>query len=192
MIRRFGEAVKAGQRYRLRPGVYAVLMQGQDLLVTHQAEPNPEFQLPGGGIDRGEHPIAALHREVIEETGWRIATPRRIGSFRRFTYMPEYDKWAEKLCTVYLARPVRRLGPPTEPGHSAVWMEGVEALDRLGNAGDRAMLARARLDWSGTKLTLQLPADGSLPPGEAIERRLKALADALGAKESGVGLTKRL
>ncbi len=143
MIRRFGEAVKAGQRYRLRPGVYAVLMQGSDLLVTHQAEPNPEFQLPGGGIDRGEHPIAALHREVIEETGWRIAIDRRIGAFRRFTYMPEYDKWAEKLCTVYLARPTLRHGPPTEAGHTAVWMPVGQAMRMLANDGDRAMLALA-------------------------------------------------
>lgn len=60
------------------------------------------------------------------------------------------------------------------------------------SGGTGAMLARARLDWSGAKLTLLLPADGSLPPGEAIERRLKALGDALGAKDSGIGLTKKL
>ena len=143
MIRRYGEPFQPGQRYRRRPGVYAVILQGDSLLATHQAEPVPEFQLPGGGIDRGEHPIAALHREVFEETGWRIAVTRRIGAFRRFTYMPEYDLWAEKLCTVYLARPVRALGPPTEAGHRAVWMAAAEALDLLGNAGDRAMLARA-------------------------------------------------
>ncbi|MDQ2065162.1 NUDIX hydrolase [Xinfangfangia sp. CPCC 101601] len=143
MIRRFGEPVKPGQRYRLRPGVYAVLQLGGDILATHQAQPIPEYQLPGGGIDKGEHPIAALHREVFEETGWRIAIQRRIGAFRRFTYMPEYDKWAEKLCTVYLARPVRRHGPPLEAGHSAVWMSVEQAMLSLGNEGDRAMLARA-------------------------------------------------
>lgn len=135
--------MKAGQTYRLRPGVYAVLLQGQDILATHQALPTPEFQLPGGGIDSGEHPIAALHREVFEETGWKIAIKRRIGAFRRFTYMPEYDRWAEKLCTVYLARPVRPLGPPSEAGHTAVWMPVRQALRVLGNDGDRAMLARA-------------------------------------------------
>jgi 8-oxo-dGTP diphosphatase len=42
---------------------------------------------------------------------------------------------------VYLARPVLRLGPPSEAGHSAVWLPVDEALRRLGNAGDRAMLA---------------------------------------------------
>jgi 8-oxo-dGTP diphosphatase len=105
-------------------------------------EPLPEFQLPGGGIDRGEQPIAALHREVFEETGWKIDVTRRIGAFRRFTYMPDYDLWAEKLCTVFLARPVRRLGPPSEAGHSAIWLPIDEALARLGNPGDRAMLER--------------------------------------------------
>jgi 8-oxo-dGTP diphosphatase len=142
MIRRFGEAVQAGRRYRRRPGVYAILARGDSVLLTFQAAPVPEFQLPGGGIDRGEQPIAALHREVREETGWTIAAPRRLGAFRRFTYMPEYDLWAEKLCAVYLALPVRRLGPPVEPGHVAVWMPVAEALERLGTAGDRAMLAR--------------------------------------------------
>jgi 8-oxo-dGTP diphosphatase len=143
MIRRYGEAVKAGQRYRRRPGVYAVLLRGDSLLTTFQMEPLPEFQLPGGGIDQGEHPIAALHREVFEETGWKIAIARRLGAFRRFTYMPEYDLWAEKFCTIYLARPIRRLGPPSEAGHSAVWLPVEEAVHRLGNPGDRAMLARA-------------------------------------------------
>jgi 8-oxo-dGTP diphosphatase len=141
MIRRYGEPVKPGQRYRRRPGVYAVLLRGNSILTTFQQAPVPEFQLPGGGIDAGEQPVAALHREVIEETGWKIDVVRRIGAFRRFTYMPEYDLWAEKLCTVYLARPVLRLGPPSEAGHTAVWLPVDEAVARLGNPGDRAMLA---------------------------------------------------
>ena len=143
VIRRYGEAVKPGQPYRLRPGVYAVLLRGNSILTTFQAAPLPEFQLPGGGIDRGEHPIAALHREVREETGWRIGGLRRIGAFRRFTYMPEYDLWAEKICSIYLARPVRAISAPTEPGHSAIWLPVDQALRLLANPGDRAMLAQA-------------------------------------------------
>lgn len=143
MIRRMGTPPETRRKYRLRPGVYAVLARGSQILVTHQADPTPEFQLPGGGIDPGEAPIAALHREVIEETGWTIATPRRLGAYRRFTYMPEYDLWAEKLCTIYLARPVQRLGPPTEPGHRAVWMTPDLALRALANHGDALFVARA-------------------------------------------------
>ena len=140
MIRRYGRPPQDGRRYRLRPGVYAILPRDGALLLTHQEEPQPEFQLPGGGIDPGEHPLTALHREVWEETGWRIAAPVRLGAFRRFTYMPEYDLWAEKLCIVYRALPVRRLGPPVEPGHTAVWMAPRVAAAELGNAGDRAFV----------------------------------------------------
>jgi len=142
MIRRYGEAVVAGQRYRKRPGVYAILLRGDSILATHQMAPIPEFQLPGGGIDPGEHPIPALHREVFEETGWKIAVTRRLGAFRRFTFMPEYDKWAEKICTIYLARPILRLGPPSEAGHTALWLPMDEAMTLLANEGDRAFLAR--------------------------------------------------
>ncbi|MDR5652633.1 NUDIX hydrolase [Ruixingdingia sedimenti] len=142
MIRRFGDSPQSGIRYRRRPGVYAVLLRGRDVLLTHQSAPVPEFQLPGGGIDPGEQALPALHREVREETGWSMAVTRRLGAFRRFTYMPEYDLWAEKLCTVYLARPVARLGPPSEPGHRAIWAPIGTAVGLLGNDGDRHFLRR--------------------------------------------------
>ncbi|GAB4268449.1 MAG: NUDIX hydrolase [Pararhodobacter sp.] len=140
MIPRFGTPPEPGRRYRRRAGAYAILWRDGRILLTHQSDPWPEFQLPGGGIDPGESAIQALHREVCEETGWRIGTPRRLGAFRRFTYMPEYDLWAEKLCFVFLARPVRPLGPPTEPGHSAHWVTPEEAVKLVGNPGDAAFL----------------------------------------------------
>jgi 8-oxo-dGTP diphosphatase len=79
MIKRYGAAPEPGRRYRMRPGVYAVLPRDGQVLCTLQEAETREVQLPGGGIDRGEHPIAALHREVFEETGWSIAAPRRSG-----------------------------------------------------------------------------------------------------------------
>jgi len=142
MIRRFGEPVKTGQRYKRRPGAYVILIRDGSILLTHQAEPIPEFQLPGGGIDPGEAMIPALHREVLEETGWAMDAPRRIGAFRRFTYMPEYDLWAEKVCQVFRARPTVRRSEPLEDGHTAVWMSPVLAIDAIENEGDRAFLRK--------------------------------------------------
>lgn len=142
MIRRHGSS-PAGRRYRLRTGAYAILLRGGRALITFQSAPVPEFQLPGGGLDPGETAIAALHREVREETGWRIATPRRIGAYRRFCFMPEYGFWAEKLCTVWLARPVLRLGPPTEPGHEAHWVAAHDLPALLADPGARAFASRA-------------------------------------------------
>lgn len=140
MIRRYGDPARSDIRYVHRPGVYAVLPLNGQILCTFQDAPHREFQLPGGGIDPGESPIAALHREVFEETGWRISAPKRAGAFRRFTYMPEYDLWAEKLCSVYVARPVRALSEPTEPDHTAIWLSLDEAASLLANDGDRDML----------------------------------------------------
>lgn len=142
MIPRIGEPVKTNQVYRRRPGIYAILERDGAVLLTHQQEPEPEFQLPGGGIDPGEHPLPALHREILEETGWRIGPARRLGAFRRFTYMPEYDLWAEKVCQVFFARPTISLGAPTEAGHSAHWVSPQEAMALVENDGDRMFLSR--------------------------------------------------
>lgn len=136
-MRRFGEPVIPEQTYTTRPGAYGVIFDGRDLLVTEQSDPDPELQLPGGGLDPGESPIRALHRECREETGWNIAVLRRLGAYQRYTYMPEYDLWARKVCHIYLCRPTLRIGEPTEPGHRALWMPAATAARLLENEGDR-------------------------------------------------------
>ncbi|MGR3542489.1 MAG: NUDIX domain-containing protein [Hasllibacter sp.] len=144
MIRRHGRPPEAGRRYVRRPGAYAVVLApGGVLLTVQQTGAGPDVQLPGGGIDPGEHPVPALRREVLEETGWTLGPVRRLGAWRRFTWMPEYRIHAEKVCTVYLARAGRALGPPLEPGHAPLVLPAAEALRRLGAPGDRAFLARA-------------------------------------------------
>lgn len=145
-MRRIGEPWAPGIGYRDRMGVYALAVRGGNVLCVWQ---NGELQLPGGGIDPGESPLRALHREVIEETGWRIAgadggPPRRIGAFQRFVWLWDYEYWARKVQAIYLARAVVALGPPREAGHIPVWLTPAEAMRRLHIAGDRAMVAEGR------------------------------------------------
>ena len=142
MIRRFGESVKNDISYTRRPGVYALLPIRQNLLLTHQNAPEPEFQLPGGGVDPDEHPIRALHREVMEETGWIIGRPKKIGAFRRFVYMPEYNMRAEKLCHIYLAKPILKKSEPTEADHTAVFVDIDVAYQILAVDGDAYFLKK--------------------------------------------------
>ncbi len=144
-MRRFGNPPVKGVTYKIRHGAYAVIRRGRDLLITEQEEPFPEFQLPGGGIDPGESPIQALHREAYEETGWTIAIERRLGVYSNFTYMPEYDLCAHKVCHIYLCRPVIRKSDPIEPMHTAVWMTPETAIAQLGSDGDRAFVQSLRL-----------------------------------------------
>ncbi|MEM8731525.1 MAG: NUDIX hydrolase [Pseudomonadota bacterium] len=141
MIQRFGAPPLPRQIYTRRMGAYALLERDGALLLTLQHEPGPDLQLPGGGIDRGESPVSALHREVFEETGWSISQPRRVGAFRQFTYMPEYDLFAEKVCLIYVARPGLCYGPPAEEGHTPLWMAPAEAARRLDSAGYRHFAA---------------------------------------------------
>ncbi len=144
-MRRYGDRPARGQRYVLRPGVYAVLPKGDGVLLTVQAGLDPQLELPGGGVDPGEQPVRALHREVLEETGWTIARPRRMGAFRRFVWMPEYRIWAEKVCTIYLAMPVRPVGPPLEAEHLPVVLplrEAAEVLDKQCSGAFVKALAR--------------------------------------------------
>lgn len=138
MIRRFDEAVVAGRRYRWRPGAFAVIRGADGVLLT--LKDGAKIQLPGGGLDEGEQPLAALHREVFEETGWRIAVIRRLGAWRRFTWAEEAGAWAEKLCAVYLARPVLRLGPPGDKAHTPFWAPPELAPRLVATRGERHFL----------------------------------------------------
>lgn len=140
MIKRVGAPPLRNQVYRPRPGAYAILPLERRFLLTAQVTPEIDVQLPGGGIDVGESPLQALYREVREEIGWTISKPRRLGAFRRFVFMPEYDLWAEKLCHIYVAHPVRKIAEPLEQDHATLVLSGSDAVQALGNDGDRMFL----------------------------------------------------
>lgn len=136
-MRRLGTPPRPGLHYRDRPGAYGILLRGGEVLLAEQAG---ELLLPGGGIDPGESPVQALHREVIEETGWRIGPARRVGVFARHCWLIEEKWFARKIQHIYLARPIRPLGPPLEPDHTPVWMRAADAPDRLAVEGEAMAL----------------------------------------------------
>ena len=63
-----------------------------------------------------------------------------LRAWRRFVFMPEYGWWAEKVCHVFLARPVLRKGEPLEAGHTAVWAPLGDAAGLLANPAEAAFL----------------------------------------------------
>lgn len=70
----------------IQPVIIAVIKKDNKYLLTQRAqidaEDLPEFigkwELPGGGLEKGETPEEALHREVREELGIAITTDTKF------------------------------------------------------------------------------------------------------------------
>ena len=139
-MRRFGETVKRKINYKIRIGVYGIIFIGNAILLTDQDK--DEIQLPGGGVNHGEHKNHALVREVREETGWKINPIKHIGAYQRFVFMPEYEIWAHKICHIYFCKGVYQISEPLEKGHTPVITTPWLALKLLESQGDKAFLAR--------------------------------------------------
>ncbi|WP_246209706.1 NUDIX domain-containing protein [Pikeienuella piscinae] len=142
-MRRFGGPRREGVRYRMRPGAYGVILAGRRALLALTESKGEEIALPGGGIEAGESPLRALHREAMEETGWRVSPIRRIGVYRRFTWLPQYGYQAEKVCHIYLCAAGRQVAAPSEPDHQPIWVDVALAAEVLSGAGDRALFLAA-------------------------------------------------
>lgn len=76
-----------------RTGVYGVAKEnGNVFLVIQKSGPFAElFDLPGGGIEFGEDPNQALHREFIEETGMDFRSMNQIDNFSAVTHVPSIN-----------------------------------------------------------------------------------------------------
>ena len=142
-LKHYGAQPEPGRRYIRRPGAYALLLRGDAALLTVENSPiaGAEIQLPGGGIDPGETPVQALHREVMEETGWHIDVRFRLGAYQRHVYMPDYDMWAHKICHIFVARPTLRIGDPREAHHTIFWTDPGNVVDLITQRDDADFLA---------------------------------------------------
>ena len=137
VLKLFGEKVNCKIRYQRRVGAYGIILHKKELLLTEQITMynNIEVQLPGGGCNENEPLIQTLYREVLEETGWGIKVLKKEGIFQRFTYMPEYKIWADKICHIYRCTATIRKTEQLEKNHHFVIMNKKKALEKIVDTG---------------------------------------------------------
>jgi 8-oxo-dGTP diphosphatase len=69
----------------VRRGVIGVASRGDELLLIQRAPTVPKggaWCFPGGHVEGGETPRAAVQRELYEELGLRVAPTSRVGAVR--------------------------------------------------------------------------------------------------------------
>lgn len=70
-----------------RSSVYAVIKSEEGVLLVRDRTSDEKWDLPGGGIEKGEDLINALEREVKEETGLKVINkPKKICEFTEYFY----------------------------------------------------------------------------------------------------------
>ena len=102
-IPQFGRPVP-GRDHKPRPGAYGVVFDTEGRLLV--VEEFARLYLPGGGLDPGETPEQALHREFAEETGYTAAIESLIGEAREFVAdeTPGVSAAFNKHCYLYAVR----------------------------------------------------------------------------------------
>ncbi len=69
-----------------RRAARAVLFNAAGQVAIMHFTTTGSYKLPGGGIDEGEDTIAALHREIREETGYEITDIHELGELVEYRY----------------------------------------------------------------------------------------------------------
>jgi 8-oxo-dGTP pyrophosphatase MutT (NUDIX family) len=125
--------------YKERRAARAVLKDDEGKVALMHASKRKYYKLPGGGIDEDEDALAALTRELLEETGCSARVVAELGIV---------EEWRDedKLHQISYAYQAIKVGKPVElnltdseldEGFELVWVHDInEAIKLVENAVD--------------------------------------------------------
>ncbi|MDE0222376.1 MAG: NUDIX domain-containing protein [Spirochaetaceae bacterium] len=123
-----------GRAYVVRPGAYAVIADEAGRVAVMRTPTG--FHLPGGGVDAGEAPEAALAREVHEECGRGIVAGSRIGEAIEHVHAVG-EGFFSKHCRFLRAWLAGDVSKPVETGHTLHFVTPSRACALLSHASHR-------------------------------------------------------
>ncbi len=123
-----------------RSGSRAVLIDKDFRVALMNAKNRGYYKLPGGGIDEGELISEALHREVIEEAGWKIEPLATLG----YTHETRHHFKQFNIAYAFLARVTEFVGNKLEEDEAEDGFE-LEWFDNI----DDAIAAVEKVDTTG-------------------------------------------
>ena len=126
-MREFG-SLPGGASPAARPGAYGLIINdaGQVAVVK---TPGGIF-LPGGGIDRGESPEAALRREAREECGLDVVVGEHLGDALQYVSDPVEGHFA-KQCVFFRCTARGATTAAVELDHETLWLDPRDAAKLL-------------------------------------------------------------
>jgi 8-oxo-dGTP diphosphatase len=125
----FGKRI-AGNNYTYRPGAYAVVFDA-DQRVAAVKNRHGYYFLLGGGIEPNETIDEALHREVLEESGYDSHIYHKLGEAIECFWAEIEQRYFEVHGHFYAASFKQRVREPVDDDHVLVWLTAEEAVKQL-------------------------------------------------------------
>lgn len=115
---------------RIRYGARGIVMRNDGKIAIFNKTKKNEYKLPGGGIDKGEDPKVAYHREVLEETGCKIEIVEELGTIEEERSSDNF----KQISYLYSARVIEDTGvlglteKEKKEGAKLIWVEPKDGL----------------------------------------------------------------
>lgn len=112
-----------------RIGAYGIcVVEGRILVIRKAKGPyKGTFDLPGGGVEYGEHPAEAVVREFLEETGTQVVAESIVGVYSR-----RVDFVSDDATRIIQGHHMGFLYRVTQSSPGAALKEDADGLDSLG------------------------------------------------------------